>query len=231
MDCHHHQASNLCVSKVPFFNHLSYEEMLEIADISMHRTYQKGATIYEAWDPLNYLYIVHIGRVKIYQLFESGKEQILRILETGEFFGELALFTEKQMESYVQALEETNICMIHRDDMQKLMVNKPTIAVKILEQFSQRLDAADKLIGELSRKDVEARIAGYLLELAAKVKSTSIILPMTKKDLASFLGTSQETISRRMTNFEKQGIIHQGEQGQLKIEQLETLQAIAERAL
>lgn len=231
MDCHHKDASKLCVSKVPFFNHLAYEEMVKIADISVHRTYKKGETIYEAWDSLNYLYIVHIGSVKMVQLFESGKEQVLRILEPGEFFGELALFTEKNMESYVEALEKTDICMIHRDQMQQLMTTYPMIAVKILEQFSQRLDAADKLIGELSAKDVEARIAGYLLELAEKQGTTEITLPITKKDLASLLGTSQETISRRMSNFQKHGIITQQGHRHITIEQLDALEQIASAML
>lgn len=230
MQCNH-DASQLCVSKVPFFNHLAYEEMVKIADISMHRNYYKGETIYEAWDPLNYLYIVHTGSVKIYQLFESGKEQVLRILQAGEFFGELALFAEKTMENYVEALEETNICMIHREQMQQLMTEYPMIAIKILEQFSERMDAADKLIGELSAKDVEARIASYVLELAGKQETKTITLPMTKKDLASFLGTSQETLSRRLSNFQKQGMITQEGHRKIIIEQYDRLEEIAEAVL
>lgn len=227
MACNHPNVSQLCVAKVPFFNHLEIDEMVKIAEISKHHTYVKGDIIYQAWDPLEYLYIVHIGRVKIYQLFESGKEQVLRILEPGEFFGELALFTEKTLETYAEALEKTNICMIHRDKMQQLMKEYPTIALKILEQFSQRLDAADKLIGELSVKDVEARIASYLLELMDKQQSTNIILPVTKRDLASYLGTTQETISRRMTKFQKQGIIKQEGHRKVSIYDVDILQAIA----
>src|SRR5690625_3322071 len=168
--------SQLCVAKVPFFNHLEEAEMKKIASISKHHTYKKGEIIYHAHDPLDYLFIVHIGRVKIYQLFESGKEQVLRLLEPGEFFGELALFTEKKLESYAEAIEETNICMIHRSKMQALMTEHPTIAIKILEQFSRRLDEADKLIGDLNVKDVEARIARYVLDLMEKQASSVVIL-------------------------------------------------------
>lgn len=227
VDCGHHQTSQLCVSKVPFFNHLAYEEMVKITEISVHRTYEKGEIIHQASDPLDYLYIVHIGSVKIYQLFESGKEQILRILETGMFFGELALFTEKKLESYAEALEKTNICMIHRDQMQQLMLEHPTIAVKILEQFSQRLDDADKLIGELSAKDVEARIAGYLLDLVGQQQTLKLRLPITKKDLASLLGTTQETLSRRMTNFQRKGMIEQEGHKKIQILNQEELEKIA----
>src|SRR5690625_5602507 len=89
------------------------------------------------------------------------------------------------------------------------MQEYPTIAIKILEQFSNRLDQTEKLVGELSAKDVEARIAGYILELANKNDSDEIILPMSKKDLASYLGTTQETVSRRLSSFQMNGWIEQ----------------------
>ncbi|GAA0600361.1 Crp/Fnr family transcriptional regulator [Virgibacillus siamensis] len=207
----------LCVSKVPFFNHLTTKEMRKIVDKSRHRNFKKGESIYRDGDQLEYLYIVHRGRVKIYQLFESGKEQLLRILEPGEFMGELALFAEKTLDSYAEAMKDTEICTIHRDDMQDLMREYPTIAVKILEQFSNRLDKTEKLVGQLSTKDVETRLAGYLLELADEKSSPGIVLPMSKKDLASYLGTTQETISRRLSSFQTDGWIEQKGHRNIKI--------------
>src|SRR5690625_4406286 len=103
--CSIHTAQ-LCVAKVPFFNHLNDDEMLKIVEKSLHRQFKKEETIYNDGDPLDYLYIVHKGRVKIYQLFASGKEQLLRIVEPGEFMGELALFTENTLDSYAEALED-----------------------------------------------------------------------------------------------------------------------------
>lgn len=121
----------------------------------------------------------------IYQLFESGKEQLLRILNPEEFMGELALFTERSLESYAEAMEKTNKCMIHRSDVQELMKEHPSIAVKILEQFTTRLDNTEKLVGQLSSKDVET--LSYLLELTEAKNSDKVVLPMSKKDLASYL--------------------------------------------
>ncbi|MHA6251962.1 Crp/Fnr family transcriptional regulator [Oceanobacillus sp. CAU 1775] len=201
--------NHLCVAKVPFFNHLDYDEMMKITMKSTHKNFKKGEIIIHDGDPLDYLYIVHQGRVKIYQIFSSGKEQLLRILDPGEFLGEMALFTKKDMDSYAEAMEKTQICAIHRDDMQDLMNEYPTIAIKILEQFSNRLDMTEKLVGELSSKDVEMRTATYLVELAEKSEVSEIVLPMSKKELASFLGTTQETISRRLSTFQSKGWIEQ----------------------
>ncbi|WP_068672791.1 Crp/Fnr family transcriptional regulator [Oceanobacillus sp. Castelsardo] len=226
--CYHGISKDqLCVSKVPFFNHLTFDEMEKIADMSRHLHFKKGEIIFSEGDPLEYLYIVHQGRVKNYQLFESGKEQLLRILESGEFMGELALFTEKTLDSYAEAMEKTEICAIHRNDMQQLMQQYPTIAIKILEQFSNRLDETEKLVGNLSSKDVETRTASYLLELAEKHNTTNIELPMSKKDLASYLGTTSETISRRLSNFQTNGWIEQKGQRKIRIIDREALEEIS----
>src|SRR5699024_4136048 len=115
--------------------------------------------------PSEYLYIVHRGRVRIYQLFASGKEHLLRMVEPGEFMGAFALFKENNSENYAEAMEQTEICMIHRQDVQDLMHQFATISVKVLEEISHRLEQTEKLIGALSAKDVEKRMASYLIEL------------------------------------------------------------------
>ncbi|MFC3041403.1 Crp/Fnr family transcriptional regulator [Virgibacillus xinjiangensis] len=219
-------SKELCVAKVPFFNHLAMDEMMKIVQQSSHRDYKKGETIFRDGEPLESLYIVHKGRVKIFQLFPSGKEQLLRILEPGEFMGELALFTDQKLDSYAQAMEHTNICMIHKHDMQRLMSDYPSIAIKILEQFSNRLDQTEKLVGQLSAKDAEARTANYLLELAEGKEV--VVLPMSKKDLASHLGTTQETISRRLSQFQMNGWIEQKGQRKIKLLDKEALSAISD---
>lgn len=141
--------------------------------------------------------------------------------------GELALFTKKTLDSYAEAMEKTEICAIHRDDMQKLMKENPSIAIKILEQFSNRLDQTEKLVGNLSTKDVETRTASYLIELANNNHSMEFKLPMSKKDLASFLGTTSETISRRLSSFQTNGWIEQKGQRQIRILDKEALEHLS----
>lgn len=165
-------------------------------------TFKKGEIIYNEGDPLEYLYIVHTGKVKIYQLFEFGKEQLLRILESGEFMGELALFTEKVLDSYAEALEQTEICAIHRNDIQELMKTHPTIPLKILSEFSTRLEQTEFFVSQLNYRDVETRTTSYLVKLADVNETNHIILPMSKRDLAYHLGTTQEIISRPLSQFQ-----------------------------
>lgn len=202
--------------------------MKEILKLSKQMTFSKGEIICHAGDPLEYLYIVHVGRVKIYQLFESGKEQLLRILEQGEFMGELALFTEKTLDHYAEAIEKTEICAIHRHDLQRFMQKHPSITLKILSEFSLRLEETEALVGELSYQDVETRLARYLVKLFEKKQTSHINLPMSKKDLAAHLGTTQETISRRLAHFQTKGWIEQKGQRHITILNMEPLAAIAD---
>lgn len=227
----HHHANNMkqmCISKVPIFNHLGHGEMLEVLKKSRQMTFKKGELIYHDGDKLEFLYIVHVGRVKIYHLFESGKEQLLRILEPGEFMGELALFADKVLDNYAEALEQTEICAIHRSDMQDLMKTHPAIPLKILSTFSERLEEVEELVGQLSNHDVETRTASYLIRLAETKESLKIVLPMSKKDLASYLGTTQETVSRRLAAFQTNGWIEQKGHRNIEILNQKELEKVAQ---
>ena len=96
MECQHSTdrcgSTKLCVEVVPIFNHLSNFEMEEIVNRSRTKVYSKGEFILQPGEPSENLLIIHKGRVKIYKVSESGKEQLLRILEPGDFIGDLSLF-------------------------------------------------------------------------------------------------------------------------------------------
>lgn len=232
--CHHHMGDEhdikkLCISIVPIFNHLQYEEMLEIVKTSQTKCYGKGDIIFRAGEPSEHLYIIHKGQVKIYRLAESGKEQLIRIMVPGDFMGELALFTNDSLETYAEAMSDTEICAIHKSDMREMLLSNPSISLKILEVFSKRLNEAEKNIESFGSQDSEKRLANYLLELANAETGTTpnvpieIKLPISKKDLASYLGITRETLSRRLTSLQEQGIITQTGQRNITILNLESL--------
>lgn len=216
MKCHHHEidSSHLCVAGVPIFDHLSNLEMQKIAESGRTKIYRKGEFIFQPGDPSENLLIIHKGRVKIYRVSDSGKEQLLRILEPGDFIGDLSIFTNETAVNYAEAMIATEICTIHRTDMQQLLVTHPLISVKILEEFSKRLNEAEKTIERLSLQDAEKRIASYIVELIEATKQShrvefplELTLPMSKKDIASYIGTTKETLSRRLSVFQENGWI------------------------
>jgi CRP/FNR family transcriptional regulator len=220
----HAVSHKACVSLVPIFNHLENDQMDEIMKVVKSVSYKKGEIIYSAGDQSDSLYIVSNGKIRIYRLSESGKEQLIRILAPGDFTGELALFRESIHESYAEAMEETNVCMITRSDLQEFLIKFPSISLKLLSEFSSRLEKSEKQTTRVSTEKVETRIALFLAEcIDDKTQSMEFVLPMSKKDMASYLGTTPETISRKLAEFEDAGYIRQMAHRRIKILDLDGL--------
>lgn len=198
-----------CVQLVPIFQELATEQLDTIESIVRHHHYQTGETIFSADDPLNQLMIVSAGQVKVYQLAANGREQLLYLLQSGDIDGEAALFENQRRTSFGEALVPTDICSIRREDFQELMQKYPSISINVLNVFGKRLTKLERQTTSTATESVEARLANYLTETAASLKTDTFKLPLKKKDLATFLGTTPETISRKLTRFEQQGLITQ----------------------
>lgn len=223
----HGHGHTACVSLVPIFNHLDRDQMDEIMKAASSITYKKGEIIYSAGDESDSLYIVSRGKIKIYRLSESGREQLIRILLPGDFTGELALFRESIHEAYAETMAETDVCLITRADLQQFLLRFPSISLKILAEFSNRLESSEKQSARFATESVETRVAQFLAECAASGNGKlEFTLPMSKKDMASYLGTTPETISRRMADLEDGGYIRQITNRKIKILDMEGLLSI-----
>lgn len=210
---HHHadggDPRDQCVALVPIFNHLEPNEIHEVATTARQKVFGRNERLYGAGDQNPYLLIIHRGRVKIHRSVESGHEQLIRVLEPGDFIGETAFITGGEMDHYATTLEECEICVLHRDDVRRHLLKYPAITYKMLEAVSNRLGRTEHMVNSLTGEDVEHRIAAYLVDLADEAGATSIRLPISKKDLASYLGTTPESLSRKLSQFENAGWIQQ----------------------
>src|SRR5699024_1553624 len=211
----HGDANRSCVSSVPIFNHLEVEQLQDVMQVVKSVTYKRGEILFHAGDESNSLYIVNQGHVKIYQQSDLGGEQLVGLLYPGHFTGELALFKATVLENFAEAVEDSQICVIKRDDLQQLLLKYPSISIKVLNEFANRLANSEKQSASFVSEKVETRIALFLQEQSKKQATTTMELPRSKKDLASYLGTTPETLSRRLSDFEASGAIVQN--GQRKI--------------
>lgn len=205
MQCNHGCGSACCIDNVPIFASLNQDEKLEIAEITSARCYEKGEMVYRAGDKGGTLFVLHTGRVKLFRLNASGKEQVLRLVEPGEFFGELSLFSSLPLTDYAQALEVTTMCVLQGERLKELMAKYPSIAFKVMDELSRRLEMAESRIEAISFSSVTKRVAEALLELSNG--KAEFLLPMSKGDLASQLGMSQETLSRKLAALQEEGLI------------------------
>lgn len=230
-EAHHHNHNAIgshkaCIQLVPIFNHLEAEQLDEIMRTTQSVSYDKGSLIYRADEEADTLYIVNKGRVRIFRLAESGKEQLVRILEPGDFTGEMALFSPENTvhESYAEAMVDTKICLIRRADLQAYLLKYPSISLRILNELSQRLDKSEKQTTRFATEKVETRIALFLAECVdAELDSMEFTLPMSQKDLASYLGTTPETVSRKLAELEDGGLIKQKPKKKIEVMDLDGL--------
>lgn len=213
--CSHGKKNNekSCIENVPIFSSLSLEEMLEISLTITQREYGKNEVIYLEGEESEKLFIINKGKVKLTKLSEAGKEQIIRVLGPGEFMGELSLFTDSPLNSNAEALEPTTVCIVNGNKINSLIEKRPSIALKLLKEMSIRLEKAENQIQALAVQDVEQRLANTLISMADD--NNFINLTISKKDLASHLGMSRETLSRKLTIFQNKGWIKQ--EGQRKV--------------
>src|SRR5699024_3560269 len=168
--------------------------------------------LYQAADEDNSVYIVHKGQVRIFHLSESGKEQLIRVLNPGDFTGEWTIFSsDTYHENYAEATRNTQICAINRNDLLDLLKEYPEISMKIMSSMSERLSQSERQTASVATESVTNRIIYYLEDLAGPDADdeATVKLPMTRKDLASYLGTTPETVSRRFKELENKGLIKQ----------------------
>lgn len=203
--CQHCESHASCIEHVPIFSSLNQEERAEIAEIALSRSYEKGEMVYRAGDEGGTLFVLYTGRARLFRLSANGKEQLLRVVQPGDFIGELSLFSYLPLTDNVQALEATTMCVLQGERLKVLMAKYPSIAFKVMDELSRRLEKAENRIENISFSSVTKRIAGALLELSAG--KNEIVLPMTKGDLASLLAMSQETLSRKLAELQEEGVI------------------------
>ncbi len=120
------------------------------------------------------------------------------------------MFSDTVHEAYAEAIEDTSVCTITRSEFNELLLKYPSISLKVLSEFSHRLEQSEKQTTRFATERVETRIALFLIEcLDRDSKSQIVELPMSKRDLASYLGTTPESISRKLTEIEEVGLIEQ----------------------
>jgi CRP/FNR family transcriptional regulator len=207
-----HPKGTSCVAIVPLFTGLTPEEQDEVASYARPIRRKRGELVHRAGEAVSHLLVVHRGRVKISHIAPNGHEQLIRVLEPGDFAGEASFVTGSRPDSYATALSDVELCSFDHRDLKALVTQYPDIAVRMLYAVTNRLEDTERMLADVTSSDVEARLAAYLLDLPASHSGGQIRvqLPLAKKDIASLLGTSPETLSRKLGLFVDEGLISVG---------------------
>lgn len=204
-----HTKGTSCVAIVPLFAGLTPEEQDEVAAYARPIRRKRGEQIHRAGEAVSHLLVVHRGRVKISHIAPSGHEQLIRVLEPGDFAGEASFVTGARPDSFATALSDVELCSFDHRDLKALVTQYPDIAVRMLYAVTTRLEDTERMLADVTSSDVEARLATYLLDLPASHANgrLTVRLPLAKKDIASLLGTTPETLSRKLALFVDDGVI------------------------
>ena len=200
------------VKDVPFFSSLTDKEIELIDQIVIKRSFEKGEYIFFEGEEGNKFYIIEEGQVKLLKMIANGDEQILNIFSKHDIIAEIVAFDKGNYPASSVSMTKTRVLVFEQQKLEELILNYPPIAVKLLREMSHRLRRAQENVRDLALKDSSARVAGLLVFLAKKYgeeKKDKIVLDLslTQKELANMIGSSRETVSRVLGQFEAQNII------------------------
>jgi CRP-like cAMP-binding protein len=230
MCCEHCSHESSCLSTVPVFKGMIDEDIKALRKVTRSRSFQKGEYIFNEGDRSESLFVVKEGLIKLTKTSSEGKEQIVRLLFPGDFFGLFSLLKDEKHYMNAEPAQETVICLIEKKDFLITMERNSELAYRFLLAMNDRLHEADESVGNISLLEVEQRLARALVLFHNKLKTKNGVftLPFTKKDLASYIGTTPESVSRKLLTFMSQKYILMEGQRQIQILELDQLKRLSE---
>ena len=192
---------------IKLFEGLPQAQLASLAGIAQLKRCGAGDALFEAGQPGTHFFAVVSGKVRVYRAAPSGKEQILHVFGPGEAFAEVPVFEGKTYPASAQALEDSVLVSIPRKGFVEVLRRDPELALGVMALLSARLRAFVGQIAQLSLKEVPERLAGYLLLLRASQNRDDLTLDLPKGQIASYLGTIPETLSRALKKLTEQGLI------------------------
>jgi CRP/FNR family transcriptional regulator len=225
-DALHHAKSIL--KAVSYFSKLDAAAMTLVAQSSIRRVYDAGQVILIEGEPCTGLYIVESGWLKAVKIGVDGREQVLQTLRPGDVFNAISVFTDAPNQATVAALETSEIWIIQREVLLRLMDEHPTLARQVVKDLAGRVMHLIHMVEDLSLRSVEARLARLLLE-QAEGESVQRRRWATQSEMASRLGTVPDVVNRALRKLAGQGLIHV-ERHQIQILDQEGLKTVAQMA-
>ena len=219
-----------CVENFSLADVLSKEEREEMHRFMQFKHYKAGETVYFPGDPNDTVYSVHKGRVRLAYLDESGKRLTLALMGQGQVFGETTLAGQDKQRWIAEAMEDSVFCVIPRDVLIRFAERNPQLALKVNKLVGERQVAIENKLTSLLFKGVRERLAQTLLQLANEYGDPAddgiqLSITITHQDLAYLIGSTRETTSMILGEFERDGLISKGRE-RIRLEEPEQLHAM-----
>lgn len=204
------------LKEIELFSELTEQELKDVASLAQVKHLPTDTAIFHEGDTSDAIYITVNGRVKIVTTSSDGKEFILTVLGAGQVFGEMGLLETAPRSASVVSITEVELLVIKLPDFEHLLNTSPGISRKLMAILSRRLRRANSKMESLAYMDVAGRLARYLLDMALdhgqKLGNGWVVVRRpTHSDIAHSIGTSRETVSRLINEFEEGfGLVNKG---------------------
>jgi CRP/FNR family transcriptional regulator, nitrogen oxide reductase regulator len=217
--------------KVMVFEQAPDDDLLFILDHSIARSLEEGGYFFFQGDPAEYLYILTAGQIKLLQSNPAGQQVNLRTIYPWQMFGALgAVREDASYPATAQALEDSSALAIHSQLLKELMKTRPYLSAGLMQLMATYIQEMQARYRELATERVQQRIARSLLRLASQSGQKAvdgIELTLSRQDFAEITGTTLYTVSRVLTDWERQGLVVSGRE-RIRILQPHALVRIAE---
>jgi CRP-like cAMP-binding protein len=200
------------IQSIPLFRTLKETDLRRLERRLVRRRYGRGEVLFHMGDEGGNLYIIQSGRVKVTIPSVEGEEVILTILSAGEILGEISLIDGKPRSATVQAMKDTEVFCLYREDFLDVLQERFEVVLGILEILADRLRHTDVLLAESRFMDISARLAKKLLDLTRtfgieEETGTRIGVRVTQRDLASMVGATRESVNKQLKAFRESGLL------------------------
>jgi CRP-like cAMP-binding protein len=192
------------------FAGLGAGDLNAIAEITIVKSLDKGDYLFHEGAPAQGFYITQKGAINVHRVNAAGKEQVIHIFRAGESFAEAALATASGYPADARAVEASQVLLVEKAGFLTLLKRQPELALRMLGSMSVHLRTLIAQLEDLTLKDVETRLANWLVKRCPSPESAqpvTIELKTTKRVLAAELGTVSETFSRTLAKFRQQKLI------------------------
>ena len=200
------------LGRLPIFSELSEAELAKLASVAVPRSWDAGQVVFREGDEGSSCYVVRSGSLKATKAHTDGRTIALTELHPGDMFGELALFSGERRSATIEAIDETSAVALLAEDIRRLLLAQPDIAIKMLAGLADRVRGANERIASQSFLGVSGRVASVLLgQIEARREEGDdeggVVVTATQSDIAQLAGSSRESASRFLATLERAGVV------------------------
>jgi len=210
----------------PYFSGLDTDKLEILSKLITERRVKKNEIVCLAGEPADVLYFVVSGVIKLFSTSFEGKEQILNLVRPGQSFDDIAVFDGGVHPTSAQAIMESVLHRIDRNDLESLIRDWPQFAQNVIKVITSRTRRYISLIEDLSFKRVDGRLANILLEYGGDT-ANSCLPQLAQRDIAAMAGTVREVVGKTLKAFACKGIISLDNRRGIVITDVETLRDVA----